>query len=138
MRGHNVLFDVDNSTIGMAESSCDYKLATTGKVEQEFMDPYPSREEILNSYRKNYTDFLFATNPSFFFAVMFLNTVPFLLLLVYIISRLHEHRASNPFSRIIFGLSSFDSCCQEDQNYAKLSIKNSDDEKLDDDSDELC
>ena len=49
MRGHNVLFDIDNSRIGMAESTCDYKLLMTGEAEEEFMDPYPTRDEIMKS-----------------------------------------------------------------------------------------
>jgi hypothetical protein len=58
MRGHNVLFDIDNSRIGMAESTCDYKLLMTGEAEEEFMDPYPTRDEIMKSHNRNVEEYL--------------------------------------------------------------------------------
>lgn len=56
MRGHNVLFDIDNSRIGIAESTCDYKLAMTGEAESEFIDPYPTIDEISAAFRRNYLE----------------------------------------------------------------------------------
>ena len=79
MRGHNVLFDIDNSRIGMAESTCDYKLLMTGEAEEEFMDPYPTRDEIIKSYRQNYADFLCYTNNAFCYALWTLKLLPIVL-----------------------------------------------------------
>ncbi len=41
MRGHNVLFDVENWQVGFAESKCDYNLLKIGEP-TEFIDPYIS------------------------------------------------------------------------------------------------
>jgi len=51
MRGHNILFDVDNRQIGIAESDCDYEYLVTGEP-IEFIDPYASIEELTDLIRQ--------------------------------------------------------------------------------------
>lgn len=77
MRGHNVHFDIDNERIGMAESNCDYKLLVTGKAENEFMDPYPSSEEIERSLHRNITRHLYSTNKVLFLGLVMLQSLSF-------------------------------------------------------------
>ena len=48
--------DIDNSRIGIAESTCDYKLAMTGEAESELIDPYPTIDEISAAFRRNYLE----------------------------------------------------------------------------------
>mmetsp|Transcript_19048 Transcript_19048/g.26813 ORF Transcript_19048/g.26813 Transcript_19048/m.26813 type:complete len:117 (-) Transcript_19048:1285-1635(-) len=75
MRGHNVLFDEDNKRIGMAESTCDYKLLATGKGEEEFIDPYPDIDEITRSFRQNYLENVCDLNQYLCCALFFLKVV---------------------------------------------------------------
>jgi hypothetical protein len=45
MRSHNVLFDIENNRIGMAESDCDYNEIVTGK-KSDFPDDYVTAEVV--------------------------------------------------------------------------------------------
>ena len=53
MQGHDVLFDIENSRIGFAESSCDYNYLISGKRSEEF-DPFDLDREVRRFYRKNF------------------------------------------------------------------------------------
>lgn len=51
MRSHNVLFDMENYQIGMAESNCDYQALLTG-IETDFADPYLSLQEVKSMLKR--------------------------------------------------------------------------------------
>lgn len=51
MRSHNVLFDMENYQIGMAESNCDYQALITG-IETDFADPYSSIKEVQHMLKR--------------------------------------------------------------------------------------
>lgn len=127
MRGHDILFDVDNYKIGVAESTCDYKLLMTGESEEEFMDPYPSRETVDASYRKNFTDNLCQKNSSLCWMLRIVNVMPYLIAFILIITTVWDiftyyGKKFVRQRRLELSLS-YDSA-----DNAKLMIKNSDDE----------
>jgi hypothetical protein len=51
MQGHDVLFDIENKRIGIAESSCDYNYLISGKHSIEF-DPFDVPSDIRRHYRQ--------------------------------------------------------------------------------------
>lgn len=53
MQGHDVLFDIENSRIGFAESSCDYNYLISGKRSEEF-DPFDLDRDVRRFYSKHF------------------------------------------------------------------------------------
>lgn len=45
MQGHDVLFDIENTRIGIPESNCDYNYLISGKRSKAF-DPFNTRKDI--------------------------------------------------------------------------------------------
>lgn len=53
MQGHDILFDIENSRIGIAESTCDYNYLISGQRSEEF-DPFNLDGDIRRFYSKNF------------------------------------------------------------------------------------
>ena len=53
MQGHDVLFDIENKRIGIAESTCDYNYLVSGVKSEEF-DPFNVQADIRRFYSQNF------------------------------------------------------------------------------------
>lgn len=53
MQGHDILFDIENKRVGIAESSCDYNYIISGKKSEEF-DPFNVQGDIRKFYSQNF------------------------------------------------------------------------------------
>lgn len=53
LQGHDVLFDIENKRIGIAESNCDYNYLISGKKSIEF-DPFNVSNDIIQFYFHNF------------------------------------------------------------------------------------
>ena len=114
MRNHQVHFDVDNGKIGFADSTCDYENLVSGK-HMEAINPYATVADISRITRRETC----SLNPGYCFFMYFfqiLTAATFCLLLF----------------RILLGvLESHNNYC-DGKDWEKLLVKNSTDERSDD------
>ena len=124
-----MLFDIDNLRIGMAESSCDYELATTGKIDAELADPYISYHKIVNLYRESFFRNKCQDNKIMCWLFTLLNNAPMYLFIMLMVTFLLDIKTRyKSFSSRLEGLAvklSRSESTEGEWKYSKLQMKNS-------------
>ena len=100
-----MLFDIENSRIGIAESDCDYQYLLTGKRDESILDPYASFHEISIFYfRSQYKEHSLGF-PSIFLSVqltLFTSVFMYLLLTTCRLLLKRPGRKASSLKRISF------------------------------------
>ena len=102
MQGHDILFDIKNSRIGIAESKCDYNYLVSGIKSDEF-DPFNVIFDVMKHYYRNFCRSDKCQGhviPSFWLSI-------FILLIMYY--GIHKRRCLLQYQTVTLGFKSKDS-----------------------------
>ncbi len=95
MQGHDVLFDIENNRIGIAESTCDYNYLISGKRSEEF-DPFDLDGDIRRFYTKNFCQ---SSQCRSYISTAFWVSHSILLLMYYVLQRRRNRKTRSCDSR---------------------------------------